>query len=105
MSDALRKAARELLTVADTIRRAHYMHWPGDENYKLTAAINKARTACDWSEAALAPEPAEPTQEQVRAAFEQWCRRDGSPGAASSEWYYHIWKNAYAEGRASKEQS
>jgi len=37
----------------------------------------------------------------VREEFEAWCKRDCSPGAATSDWYYRIWQAAYAAGQES----
>lgn len=45
--DELAAALRELYLIADTIRRAHWMHWQSEETYKLTASINRARAICD----------------------------------------------------------
>lgn len=86
MSEALRKAARELLEQMETIF--------GDDS-AWQKELNALRAAL------AAPEPAEPTQEQ---AFAVWAERFGlspeDPGAGIA-CVAHA--NGYAAGRASKE--
>jgi len=36
----------------------------------------------------------------VRQEFERWCQQNCSPGAASSEWYWTIWKAGCASRAA-----
>lgn len=113
MSDELRKAAQ---TLRDMLACC--------EAWEPSVCILGNVRAGDAAKAlrAALSEPAEPTQEQIRAEFEAWIKAPpferepmrypqthatwpGSYREIQTDFAWQAWQAAYAAGRASKEQS
>lgn len=49
---------------------------------------------CDYEQSNAATPTVEIDERQLRESFEQFCARDCSPGAFTSEWYWRIWRES-----------